>query len=143
MAQAVGYWQRAGQRAIERSANVEAIRHLTRGLEVLTTLPETPERFQQELTLHIALGVLLVATKGLGSPDGEHVYTRALDLCQQVGDTPQLFPALWGLWLFYVSRGPAQTAQELAARLLRLAQSVHDSALLLDRSRPRSGVRTR
>ena len=131
-APAVGYWQRAGQRAIERSANVEAIRHLMRGLEGLTTLPETPERTQHELTLHIALGVPLAATKGLGAPEVERVYTRALDLCQQVGDTPQLFPALWGLWLFYISRGPAQTAQELAARLLRLAQSVHDPALLLE-----------
>ena len=131
-APAVDCWQRAGQRAIERSAHVEAIRHLTRGVEGLTTLPETPERLQQALTLHIALGVPLAAIKGLGAPEVEHVYTRALDLCQQVGDTPQLFPALWGLWLFYGSRGPAQTAQELAARLLRLAESVHDPALLLE-----------
>ena len=56
MAQAIPYWQRAGQRAIERSANVEAISHLTKGLELLTTLPDTPERTQQELALQIALG---------------------------------------------------------------------------------------
>ena len=130
--QAVDYWQQAGQHAIERSAHREAINHLTKGLEALQTVPETPERLQQELTLHIALGVPLIATKGMGAPDVEHVYQRALDLCQQVGDTPQLFPALWGLWLFYGSRGPAQTAQELAARLLRLAQIVHDPALLLE-----------
>jgi predicted ATPase/class 3 adenylate cyclase len=130
--QAVDYWQRAGQHAIERSAHREAINHLTKGLAALQTVPETPERLQQELTLHIALGVPLVATKGMGAPDVEHVYQRALDLCQQVGDTPQLFPAMWGLWLFYGSRGPAQTAQELAARLLRLAQTVHDPALLLE-----------
>jgi len=130
--QAVDYWQQAGQHAIERSAHREAINHLTKGLEALQTVPETPERLQQELTLHIALGVPLVATKGMGAPDVEHVYQRALDLCQQVGDTPQLFPALWGLWLFYGSRGPAQTAQALAARLLRLAQTVHDPALLLE-----------
>ena len=54
--QAIPYWQRAGQRAIERSANVEAISHLTKGLELLKTLPDTPERTQQELTLQIALG---------------------------------------------------------------------------------------
>ena len=131
-AQAVGYWQRAGHRAIERSANVEAISHLTRGLEVLTTLRETPERLQQELALHLALGVPLIATKGLGAPDVERVYRRALDLCQLVGETPQLFPGLWGLWVFYGSRGDLQTAQELAGRLLRLAQSVQDPALLLE-----------
>src|SRR5207247_2608923 len=74
-----------------------------------------------------------VATKCLGAPEVEHVCTRALDLCQQVGYTPQLFPALWGLWLFYGSRGSVHTPQELATRLLRLAQSVQDPAPLLER----------
>ena len=67
-----------------------------------------------------------------GAPDVERVYRRALDLCQLVGETPQLFPGLWGLWVFYGSRGDLQTAQELAGRLLRLAQSVQDPALLLE-----------
>jgi predicted ATPase len=50
-AQALPYWQRAGQRAIERYANLEAVAHLRQGLEVLATLLETPERRQHELTL--------------------------------------------------------------------------------------------
>ena len=54
--QAVVYWQRAGQQALQRSANLEAIQHLTTGLALLATLPETPVRVQQELHLHIALG---------------------------------------------------------------------------------------
>ena len=54
-AQAMPYWQRAGQRAVERSANVEAISHFTKGLELLKSLPETPEHTQQELALHLPL----------------------------------------------------------------------------------------
>ncbi len=69
LAQAIPYWQRAGERAAQRSANVEAIAHLTKGLELLKTLPDTPERAQQELTLQIALGGPLVVTKGQASPE--------------------------------------------------------------------------
>jgi predicted ATPase len=130
--QAVGYWQRAGQRAIERSANLEAVAHLTQGLEVLATLPDTPERAQRELMLQATLGPALMHTKGYAFSDVEEAYGRARELCQQVGDTPQLFPVLWGLWHFHIVRGKLQTAQELAAQLLTLAQRVHDPALLLE-----------
>jgi predicted ATPase len=71
-------------------------------------------------------------TKGYAFPDVEEAYGRARELCQQVGDTPQLFPVLWGLWHFYIVRGKLQTAQELAAQLLSLAQRLHDPALLLE-----------
>src|SRR5262249_11318650 len=76
-AQALRYWRRAGQRATERSAPAEAIAHLTKGLEILTTLPNTPERTQQELRLQIALGPPLIASKGYGAPEVEHAYSRA------------------------------------------------------------------
>ena len=76
-AQAIPYWQRAGQRAITRSAHVEAIAHLTRGLELLTTLPDTPERAQQELDFQITLGPVLLNTKGHAAPEVERVYARA------------------------------------------------------------------
>jgi predicted ATPase len=130
--QAVGYWQRAGQRAIERSANAEAISHLTKGLELLTTLPDTPERAQQELAMLTILGPALIDTKGQASPDVLQAYARARALCQQVGETPQLFQVLRGLWLFYVLRLELRTAQELAEHLLSLAQHVGDPALRLE-----------
>jgi len=135
-AQAIPYWQQAGQRAYERSAYMEAIAHLTKGLEVLTDLPDTPERARQELTLHITLGPALMAAKGLAAPEVERVYTRALVLCRQVGETPQLFPILIGLWRFHVVRAEYQTAHELEEWLLRLAQSIQDPALLLEAHRP-------
>ena len=88
---AVGYWQRAGERAVGRSANLEAISHLTTGLAVLQTLSETPERIQQELLLETTLGPALMITKGFAAPEVEHAYARARALCQRVGETPQLF----------------------------------------------------
>ena len=131
IAQAIPYWQRAGQRARERSAFVEAIAHLTQGLELLETLPDTPERTRQELDLQTALGSALTVTKGPTAPDVERVYVRARELCQAVGDTRQLFRVLQGLHAFYSSRGEFQKSRELAEQLLSLAQRVQDPALLL------------
>ena len=130
MAQAIPYWQQAGQRAIERSANLEAIGHLTRGLEVLTTLPVTPDRTRHELDMQTALGPALRNIKGWSSPEAEQAYTRARELCQQVGETPQLFPALFGLWTSSVVRPQFQTARELGEHLLRLGQNASDPTLL-------------
>jgi predicted ATPase len=76
-APALLHWQRAGERAVRRSAHLEAISHLTKGLEVLRTLPNTPERSRQELTLQRILGVPLLATKGFAAAELEHVYARA------------------------------------------------------------------
>jgi class 3 adenylate cyclase/predicted ATPase len=129
---AVAYLHLAGQQAVQRSANAEAITHLTAALELLKTLPDTPERARQELTLQIALGVPLTATKGFGAPEVERIYTRARELCRQVGETPQLFPVLYGLWLFYAVRAELQAARELGEQLLSLAQSAQDPALLLE-----------
>ncbi len=130
--QAITYWQKAGQRASQRSAHVEAISHLTKGLELLKTLPDTPERAQQELSLQMALGAPLTATKGTPAREVGEAYARARELCQQLGETPQLFPVLRGLWLFYIGRAEHQTARELAEQCLRLAQSPRDPALLLE-----------
>src|SRR5262245_59958009 len=130
-AQALPYWQRAGQRAIERYANLEAVAHLKQGLEVLATLLETPERTQHELTLQAALGASLMAVKGFSAPEVERAYARAHELCQQVGDTPQLCLVLWGLLQFYTVRAEIQTALELGERLISLAQSIHDLDILL------------
>jgi class 3 adenylate cyclase/predicted ATPase len=124
--QAIAYWLRAGQRATQRSAHLEAVSHLTQGLEVLKTLPESPERAQHELTLQLALGVPLMVTKGHAAPEAERAYARARALCQQVGESPQLFRVLVGLWRFYLVRGALRTARELAEQLLTLTARVHD-----------------
>ena len=126
--QALPYWQQAGQRAAQRSANAEAISHLTRGLELLKTLPATVEHAQQELGFQIALGAPLTATKGFAAPEVGTVYLRAQELCEQVGDTPETFPVLSGLFSFYIVRAEYKQAHELGKQLLRLAQSRQDPA---------------
>ena len=131
-AEAVGYWQRAGERAVGRSANLEAISHLTTGLAVLQTLPETAERMQQELLLETTLGPALMITKGFAAPEVEHAYARARALCQRVGETPQLFSVLRGLWQFYNGRGAYQTARELGEQCLQQAQQEDDTARLVE-----------
>ena len=120
--QAVRYWQRAGEHASDRSAHLEAISHLTTGIELLKTLPETPEHTQQSLTLHIALGAALQMAKGNAAPEVEHAYTQARALCQQVGETPELIPVLFGLWRFYLVRAQLHTAREIGDTLLHLVQ---------------------
>ena len=129
--QAIPYWQQAGQTAAQRSANVEAIGHLNSGLELVATLPDTPERVQQEVTLQITLGPLLSATRGYFDPEVEHTYAHALELCRQAGETPQLLPVLRGLQLFYDTRGEHQKARVLAEQYLNLAQTLHDPTLLV------------
>jgi class 3 adenylate cyclase len=124
--QAVGYWQWAGQQASDRSANLEAASHLTTGIALLQSLPETPARTQQALTLYIALGAALQVTKGQAAPEVEDAYTQARALCQQVGETPELVPVLFGLWRYYIARPQLHTARELGDTLLRLAHQADD-----------------
>src|SRR5262249_44338982 len=131
LAQAMPYWQQAGQRAVQRSAHVEAIAHLSKGLELLKIVPDSPARARQELGLQVALGPALMVAKGWGAPEVEPVYARARELAQQVEEGPELFPIVWGLWRFYFVRTEYQTARELAEQCLSLAQRVHDTALLL------------
>jgi predicted ATPase/class 3 adenylate cyclase len=125
----VFYWQRAGQQAGDRSAYLEASRHFTTGIELLTDLEDTPARAKQELVLQAALGATLIALKGHASSEVEHVYSKARDLCEHMGETPELFPVLFGLWRYCVTRPKRQTARELAETLLRLAKSANDPAL--------------
>ena len=129
---AVLYLRQAGETASRRSAHAEAIAHLTKGLELLNTLPDTPESAQQELTLQVALGIQLMIIKGIAALEVESAFTRALTLCRQVGETPELFPVLRGLVVFYSGRGQLGAAREVGEQLLRIAQRTQDPDLLLE-----------
>jgi predicted ATPase len=128
---AVQYLHLAGQQAVQRSANAEAITYLTTALELLTTLPDTRERAHQELLLHVTLGAPLQVTRSVSSPEVKATYTRARELCQQLGEARQFFPVLFGLRLFHHVHGELRTARELGEQLLSLAQKEHDPALLV------------
>jgi len=98
---------------------------------LVKTLPDTGERVQQELLLQAALGPALAATKGLADPEVGKAYTRARELCREVGESPQLFPVLRGLTMFYSARADHKTTRELAELHLSLAQLEQDPILLL------------
>jgi predicted ATPase len=129
---AVRYHQLAGENALRRAAHVEAIAHLRKGLELLTTLPDTPERSQQELALQTTLGAVLIGAKGYAAPETGETYARARKLCQQVGEMGKLFLVLHGLWAFYIVRSELKTAHELAEQMLDLAERQQDRACLLE-----------
>jgi predicted ATPase len=93
-------------------------------------LPDTPARAHQELTLLLCLGPALMAVRGYGAPEVAATYTRALALCEQVGDD-ELFPALMGLRMYYQLRAQYSTACELGERLLSVAQTAQDPDLLV------------
>jgi predicted ATPase/class 3 adenylate cyclase len=127
---AVAYLFQAGEKARRSYANEEAITHLTRGLELLKTAPEIPERAQRELDLLVSLGVPLVLTRGHVAPEVQRTYARARELSEQTGDIPQRFHVLMGLRRFYLYRGELGTAHELGEQLLTLAQNLQDPTYL-------------
>lgn len=134
-AQAVPYWHKSGQGAIQRSANAEAISHLKRALALLPELPDNDARVQLELALQTALGVPLMATKGYAAPEVESAYARARELCRHMGGTPQLFHVLGGLFAFYLVRGKLHTARTLAEQCLRLGENIGEPTFLLEAHR--------
>ena len=128
---AVEFLSLAGQQAVQRSANQKAVGHLTTALDLLQTLPDGPERDRRELHLRMALNAPLIATTGFTSPEAERSNARAYKLCQQVGETEELFDVLIGVLVPHLSGESAlQTCLELAERLLRLAQQLDNTTLL-------------
>ncbi|WP_065753770.1 AAA family ATPase [Bradyrhizobium paxllaeri] len=129
---AVSYWLKAGERAAQRSANLEAIRHLTRGLEALNTLPENFERDRQELAFQIAIGTPMIAVHGYSAPQTGAAYSRARALCERLGEAEPLVATLSGEFVYYFVRGDycmmrqltdeaRQVAERLPSPLIRLA----------------------
>ena len=125
---AIDYWQRAGQRALARSAMAEAVAQLTTGLTMLAGLPGGAERQRRELGLQLALGQASLAAKGFAAPETGRAYARARELCRELGDVPELFPALYGRFIVHFQRGELAAAHEAARELLRLAEDRGDAA---------------
>jgi predicted ATPase len=128
---AVEQWLKAGRRAASRSAHVEAIAHLKEGLELLVSRPEWPHRSVIESDLQLALGVSLMANKGLSSLEAAGAYERARALCEESGDTTRLVSALWGLWHSSNNSNRLEAAHALCNQLLTLTEKHGDSELRL------------
>ena len=128
---AVAQWLKAGQFAAARSAHREAIGHFDRGLALLASLPETPDRERREIDLLLAKGPSLLTAEGFNSPEAAAVYQRARLLCERSGDEHQLFVALWNVWLTTGVRD-IEAARPISNRLLVLTERRDNSALRLE-----------
>ena len=125
--QAVEYQRKAGEQAFARSATAEAISQFRKGLSLLEVLPDDGERRRQELDLQVALGSGLRATKGSAAPETGRTHARALALCRQVGETPQIFQVLHGQFVFHHVRGEFRPALGIAEELLSRAEHQPDT----------------
>ncbi len=154
---AIDYWHHAGQRALERSANVEGIRHITQGLAALEKLStnvgtrESKATTQRELEMQTILGSALIATKGYAAPEVEVAYTRARELLEILeSQEPTLaentnasldrikdlrFPILFGLWLSHLVRGRFLSARELGEQCFVIAKQVEDQTFEVEAHR--------
>ncbi|MCO6434889.1 ATP-binding protein [Nitrosomonas nitrosa] len=129
---AVEYYHRAARRDAEQSANIEALHHFNRALELLKDLPQGLERNALELELLLARGAPLLSVKGYASDDMGENYRRAKHLLQETSDSVHQFLAIKGLWVFHLVRGQIAKACSLAENLLSLATQEQISDLLID-----------
>jgi predicted ATPase len=128
----VAYLRQAGAKAFTNSAHTDALAYFTQALELLEKLAPGAARDREELSLRLALGPSLQATRGYATPEVEQNYARARQLADEGGTPVQQFQALWGIWLVASHRASASTALELGRELLALAERLDDPALLLE-----------
>lgn len=117
----VQYWFRAGQQAIERSANPEAIAHLTKGKASLLKRSASLERDEEELDFCLALGPPIMSMKGFACSEAREVYHRATELCCLFDDLSKSYSATWGLWIVNQQGGHIDNARALIDEIFELA----------------------
>jgi class 3 adenylate cyclase/predicted ATPase len=128
---AIDYWLKAGELAIRRSATTEAIAQLKKGLELAEGLSGDRDRANLELELQTALAGALIAARGFAAPETGEAYTRARELCRQLGQPPQLFRVLYGQYAFHLVRAELDQSLAIAKELLRAAKDQHETAPLV------------
>ena len=119
---AVKFWQLAGRQANQRSANAEASRHLSTALTELESLPVSSSLDQIKLEILVESITPVIAVRGYAGPELEGVYRQALTLCERVGDTPQIYPALYARWVGMLTTGRLPLAKQYAYELLEFAE---------------------
>ena len=125
---AIRYWRRAAERAIQKSANLEAIKHYEKALKLVATLPPTPDRDQTEVDLQLGLGAALIAPKSYAAEEVRDAFARAEMLCRKTGDPTRRFRALRGLWSWHLLRTNLDEASRLSGELLSLAEQSGETA---------------
>jgi class 3 adenylate cyclase/tetratricopeptide (TPR) repeat protein len=123
---ALAHWIRAGQQALKKSAMLEAISCLRKGLELFGGIPEGKWRNERELELQLALGSALIATKGYVAPETIDSFSRARDLCKQLNQSRQLVSVMHGQWVQAIMCNELVSARQQAADLLELGERTGD-----------------
>ncbi len=129
---AVRYLREAGSKAVGRSANKDAMAYFEQALVLLGELPQSSETLTEELDIRVALGPALMELKSPAAPEVEALYTRALELVEQLGADSRRFPVLWGLWFMNYNRGNHAVALQAGERLLEIGREGDDTGLLLE-----------
>ncbi|VAW84504.1 Proteins incorrectly called adenylate cyclase [hydrothermal vent metagenome] len=129
---AIDWWLRAGELALKKSANIEAISHLEQGILLSESLPDTLSNNHRELSLRSAVGAAYCATTGYASKEVEQSYNHAWELCKRLDDTSEQFPILWGQWAFHVVRANLDRALEIAMEMFKAANVKNNPNLLLE-----------
>ncbi len=128
---AIRCWFESGQRALAQSANVEAIANFRKALQLLNALPETPERIKQEIDIQLALGIPLIAVQGYASAETREAFLRARTLCLRLGNIPEYFQALFGLWGHSWMSGKNDEALHMADEFLSRSRALSDPVPLM------------
>jgi class 3 adenylate cyclase/predicted ATPase len=126
---AIRFWFKSGQRALANSANVEAIANFRKALRLLNALPEASGNTKQEVDIQLALGIPLIAVRGYTSAETREAFSRALNLCERLGNTPEYFQALFGLWGHSWMSGKNDEALNMANEFLSRSRASSDPAL--------------
>jgi TOMM system kinase/cyclase fusion protein len=129
---AVAYSLQAGLRARAKSADLEAIGHLTEGLALLGKLPQSPERDALELQFMVPLGTAYIATRGYAAPEAGPAFQRARELCERVGQPSQMFAVMWGIWAWHVVRGDFRLCMELGTEAMAFADRLADPGITME-----------
>jgi predicted ATPase len=119
---AIQWWHKAGERAIARSANVEAIAILSKAIATLDLVSDRARLHGLEFAILTALGSALGSTKGYGAPETKKAYVRALDIIKQTGDVEGGLPALFGIWATFYGSGQRRESGDLLREFLRIAK---------------------
>jgi DNA-binding winged helix-turn-helix (wHTH) protein len=128
---AIPHHQRAADKALRRSANEEAIGHLRRALGAIERIAHDDERASVEIGLRIRLGAAFMTMRGFGASEVAEAYSTVEQLCERLGERADIFPALWGQWMFRAGRAEVHDAWRICEKLLALADKSGDARLKL------------
>ena len=130
-AEAIVYWQKAGEQSVRHANNREAVAHFHRALSLLEAQPQTSERWRTELTILSQLGPALMSVHGWAAAEVGEVVERAADVGRRLKSSQELVPSIANLWIFHYANGRLDAAEKISEDLLRIARELNSPEVLL------------